>query len=665
MRWLLITAGILLTLYLGLALVLDRVEPRAQIERQAEEMLGLAVEFDGDASLLLFPRPGFRFAAAELANPEEFPDGSLATLEGVRVTLSLPALLRGQLVVDQLHIDDGSVNLARDTDATGNWESLQIQPQGDEGPPVTLSLHRARQITADRLRIRYHEADTEAHYQLLLTDLELDDLEAGARGHLRSDWQVQGANGLDLSGAMESRLRLREGGWGLGLGIESFSMDGRISDQPIGITGEGRLLVDLERPGLQLRDAHLADDGNRLDLSGTLVLRDGRPYAVGDFELAASDLRRSVERISNAKLEMEDDAAFRELALAGRLRLDDRRISIAELEGALDQTGISGNLDWNNEPAELRLQLDFGELDLDRYTPPEPDPEMVRAVIELLATLASRHEISGYLQWDRLETLDLAFERFRTDLQGDRRNLSLSPVTAAAWDGELDGAVTIDLESDPRAYDVRLSTFGIDPAIPLSTLFEGDFLSGDLDLDLSGRFHGQEWPAIRDSLDAEGTVFLSAAEIRGFSLKRQVEDSVPSSLGGASRDTFGDDATTEISQLEGELRIRDGRLENPSASARSRHFEAQGEGVLALDTLELDYRLLLRMVETFETDSERLLSLLRDIDVPVRLHGPLAELETDVSLPGTGDDESEEATEEDEDDADQEDGTMRSSSPLE
>lgn len=84
MRWLLITVGVLLILYLGLILALDRIEPRGQIERQAEDLLGLALNIDEDARLLLLPRPGFRFASARLANPEDFPDAPLASLEGVR-----------------------------------------------------------------------------------------------------------------------------------------------------------------------------------------------------------------------------------------------------------------------------------------------------------------------------------------------------------------------------------------------------------------------------------------------------------------------------------------------------------------------------------------------------------------------------------------------------
>lgn len=585
MRWFLMIVGVLLVIFIGLVLLLNQADPHRHIERQAEQRLGLAVDLDEDATLLLFPRLGFYFARAEIANPEEFSDGPMATLDGVRVTLSLAALLRGQLVVNHLHVEDGKLDLLRHQDATGNWESLQLQPAETEDPPIQLSLGGARKITADQLRISYQEAETEASYQVLLTELQLDDLEAGNRGRLETGWQLRDDNGLDLSGTIDSRLRPREDGWGLALGIEQFSVAGSLRGNTIDASGEGRLLIDLGKPGLQLRDAHLTDDHSRLDLSGTLLLRDGRPHAVANFDLTASDLCQTIERISDTTLEMEDEAALRDLALEGR------------------------------------LQLNFGELNLDRYTPLELDPDMVRAIIELLANAARQRDVSGYLEFERLQTLGLDFQRFRMDLQGDRQSLSFSPITAAAWDGEVDGAVSIDLQAEPLAHDFRFSALQINPAIISSALFDSDSLTGKLDLDLTGRFQGLDWAMIRDSPDAEGSVFLSAAEIRGFSLKRKVEDSVPSSLGGTSRDVFADDATTEISQLEGELVVRDGRLENTSASARSRHFEAEGEGMLELSELILDYRLRVKMVESFETESERLLSLLQDIDLPIRVYG--------------------------------------------
>lgn len=669
MRWLLIATAALLIPVAVIAVLLHVSDPRSEIEQQLADSFGIPLTFEDDAGLIVFPGPGFRFERAEVATPDGFPDQPLAALEGVYATLSLRALLRGELVVKRLHIGDGRLDLVHQQEVGGNWEALRVHRAGENGGSgPSLSPAGAQVITADKLRVRYRADDTEDAYQVLLSDLRLTDLEAGDSGRLETDWSISERDGPRIAGKLASGVRLREGGWGLALQIEEANAELETANRQQSLSAEGRLLVDLERPGLQLRDGLLRlDEQLELTLSGTLLLRDGIPRATGEFRLRTDQLRQLVESDSGVTLDMSDDEAMQTLELAGRLRLENQRFSVADLSGELDKTPISGTLDLNQEPGQVRFQLSLGAVNVDRYTPPTPDPDMIRRILQAKAAWARDRDVSGHVEIAELETLGLTFERFRMDLSGDGDTLTANPVTAAAWDGELDTSLAMELHTDPTAMRFSVNAFGVDPAIPLKALFETAPLSGTLEASVSGEFQGLYWPEIRDSLVADGDLMLSDAEIRGFSLTDQVEDSVPGALGGADKEPFREDATTAISQLSGELTMADGRLENPAAQARSTHFEAEGRGFLDLDPITLDYRLELRMVENLDTESETLLSLLQDINVPVRIHGPLPDLDIEVRLPGAGEEipDDERGDEDEPAEDDQEPGTTRSSSPLE
>lgn len=668
MRWFLIALVLLLLPVAVIAVLLHVSDPRSEIEQHLADNFGVPLTFDDDPGLTIFPGLGFRFARAEVNAPDGFPDQPLASLEGVHATLSLRALLRGKLVVQRLHVSDGRLDLVHQREAGGNWEALRLHRAGEnEGSGPSLSLGGAQVITADRLRVRYRTDDTGDAYQLILSDLRLTDLEAGGSGRLETGWSISEQDGPRIAGQLESRLRLREDGWGLALQIEEATAELETANRQRSLSAEGRLLVDLERPGLQLRDGLLRlDEQLDLALSGTLLLRDGIPRATGEFRLRTDQLRQLVESDSGVTLDMSDDEAMRTLELAGRLRLENQRFSVVDLSGELDQTEISGTLDLNQEPGQVRFQLSLGAVNADRYTPATPDPDMIRRILRAKAAWARDRDVAGHVEIEELETLGLIFERFRMDLSGDGDTLTANPVTAAAWEGELDASVAMDLHTDPTAMRFSVNAFGIDPAIPLKALLETEPLSGTLEASISGEFRGLYWPEIRDSLVADGDLMLSDAEIRGFSLTDQVEDSVPGALGGADKEPFREDATTAISQLSGELTMAGGRLENPAAQARSTHFEAEGRGFLDLDPVTLDYRLELRMVENLDTESETLLSLLQDINVPVRIHGPLSDLDIEVRLPGAGEEtpDDERGDEDGPAEDDQEPGTTRSSSPL-
>lgn len=235
--------------------------------------------------------------------------------------------------------------------------------------------------------------------------------------------------------------------------------------------------------------------------------------------------------------------------------------------------------------------------------------------------------LDGTLKLDAVEARGLAFTEISAHIRSQGGELTVLPLEATAYDGSYYGTFNIPLNGPPYSFRFNQRIEGMALGEALETLLGRAVIEATADTRWSGSFTGMHWPDIRDSLQAEGSLALHDGQINGFSLRQMIEDAVPSALGGANHDPFTDDATTPFSSISGELEVADGVLENAEAHAASEYFIVEGSGKLDITAGELDYDLALTIVESFPTESERLLELLMGVTIPLHLDGPLTNLE--------------------------------------
>ncbi|HSP32337.1 MAG TPA: AsmA family protein, partial [Halomonas sp.] len=149
-----------------------------------EEQTGLNLVLEGPINWSFYPRIGVSVEQARAWLPEQPEDSpAFAAIERAEVSVAFAPLLRGEIAVDGLTLDDMRLNLERDADGEGNWEPLleRLSEQSDgaaetvlapasAGPnadagnlAVVLSIASVEVKNAD---IRFRDVQTEALWRM-------------------------------------------------------------------------------------------------------------------------------------------------------------------------------------------------------------------------------------------------------------------------------------------------------------------------------------------------------------------------------------------------------------------------------------------------------------------------------------------------------------------
>ncbi|MGH8740203.1 MAG: AsmA family protein, partial [Burkholderiales bacterium] len=160
---------------------------RRPIERAVTEATGRELRIEGDLRPVwnwVYPR--FRAEGVSFANPQWAAEDYMFTADVVEASVSLLPLLRGRVVIPEVHLARPQVNLEQDAEGRKNWVLDREQKEKE-------SRFFIRQLTLDQGRLKYADAGKEIDLQ---ADLSTDDtgiafttkgkyqgLEMNAKGH--------------------------------------------------------------------------------------------------------------------------------------------------------------------------------------------------------------------------------------------------------------------------------------------------------------------------------------------------------------------------------------------------------------------------------------------------------------------------------------------------
>ncbi|WP_275286816.1 AsmA family protein [Halomonas elongata] len=143
LRTLLATIGILGLVVVGAVVFVttffDPEDLKPRLIEVVREHSGLELELDGPLSWSFYPRLGVSVEAAEARLPTQSSDAHpFAAFDHAEVSLAFAPLLRGEIAIDGLTLEGLSLNLARDAQGRGNWETLinRLENRGEEAEAV-------------------------------------------------------------------------------------------------------------------------------------------------------------------------------------------------------------------------------------------------------------------------------------------------------------------------------------------------------------------------------------------------------------------------------------------------------------------------------------------------------------------------------------------------
>ncbi|WP_428851919.1 AsmA family protein [Imbroritus primus] len=242
----------------------------------------------------------------------------------------------------------------------------------------------------------------------------------------------------------------------------------------------------------------------------------------------------------------------------------------------------------------------------------------------------------GSVKIGRLVADGLTLAAVSADLRAAGGKLEVAPFSAAAFEGNVRGALTLDGSASTPAIALKTQASSIAIAPLLKHFAQSDTLEGRGSLNLDVTARGNTTAALRAALNGGGDILLVDGAIRGFNLAGTLREARGMLQQLRGEKSYRGSATekTDFSELKGTFTIRDGVLQNRDLALKAPLLRAAGAGNVDLAHGTLDYTTRATLAATSKGQGGKEASELRGFTVPVRFTGPLSAPQYTIDFAG-------------------------------
>lgn len=605
---------------------------RREIIARVKAETGRDLRIAGSTSFTIFPSLGLRLSDVSLSTPAGMGGDPFVKAANFDVGVRLMPLLRQEIVVDRLVLNEPVFSLRIDSQGRRSWDMAGVDV------PARFAASNGGRFSD------FIISPTAAAERREIAALSLDDISI-TNGALRYSDE-------------------RNGAWGKFDGLNArFSLPAM--DQPL--TGTGSLVSEgetFEFKSTLTSPADLAEDRPAklaLTVSGVPLTfsYDGSVAALGDV-IAEGSLTASSPSVGAVAhwlgIDLPSEAGIGEVAFAAQLNATDKAVRLSNIDLKAGQAAASGTVAVEEQDARPHVIADLKisgvnvaelPLTLGRAAGvPAPTPLTLPAqrssepnsIDDLLERPGPR--VKGYTQragWStepidmaalglvdadaRIALSDVTYGRTRIDAAQvsigvkDRvAKVTLSELQLYGGSGH--GLVTLDGAGDDAAFTADISLSRIDAQKLLRDSAQVDWLAGSADVawKVSGR--GASEAAIVQSLNGASNVAVSDGSVIGFDLGAAMHD-----LSEGSLPSFANDPSkkTDFRKLTASFVIANGIATNNDLKLDSQHLHASGSGTVDLPQRSLDYTVRPKLVANLGGDGGE--QNAAGIEVPVHMTG--------------------------------------------
>nr|WP_298523190.1 AsmA family protein [uncultured Halomonas sp.] len=492
----------------------DPNDLKPRLVEAVREQSGLELALEGPLSWSFYPRLGVSVEDARAWLPEQpQEDAPFAAIDSAEVSLAFAPLLSGDIAIDGLTLDGMRLDLVRDEQGRGNWETLLQRLQDEEtekalapasagpsmkqdGPDVALAI---ASVEVSNSQVSY--ADQRSDLDVTVRDLSISSSNVNPEKAfpIKSDFLVDSvAPQLSSKVNLKSRVRLGldDGRYVLeGLNLESQTEMAQWPDRKQTLSlkakqvlgeinsgnyrlegaelkaslahpalGEKPLPLDLgfegeantEQQTAQIHDLLLTSEKG-LKLTGTLSLTEllSSPNYTGQIKLAPLSLRPWLERFGS-KLNTANDKALSQVALTSPIKGDMEKANLTNLTLVMDDNTFGGQLGIGLDGKAYTFDLEGERLNLDDYLPPVAEDAAKESTAFFgplgIDSAYAQEETNKLVPVDALQDLTLDGKLSLTELKVKNLVLSQPSLSLQGSDGRL------ALERfDARLYDGTLN----------------------------------------------------------------------------------------------------------------------------------------------------------------------------------------------------------------
>lgn len=640
---LLLVAGVIglgILASVALFLFFDPNDFRQEISDGIKEATGRDLVIEGDLSLSIFPWLAIEVGRTELGNAEGFSDKPFLSFDSARLSVRmLPMILQQEISVGTATLDGLVVNLEVAADGRTNWDdfsttqttvdSSQVETEGEATEIEVAS------IRVSNANVSYADAQTGSTYSMTNLSFGTSEISGDEPIDVDAEFDFSVAPG-EIGGHLEIRSTITMTEDATQIFIEGLNVSGTLR----GITAESTAF-NFDSRAVQINTAEQRVALGEMDISvlGMSVSAKVEPFSyAGDIQpqaelrVAEFSLKELMRALELEPPETADPNALTRLSFSAQAIVGEDDISLQALTLEMDDSTMVGSLSLPmSDSGTLRFDLNVDAINLDGYM--APTEEGIAAAetegsgdVEIPVDMIRALNASGSFKIDRALLSGMEFTNVQLGLNSANGRLRLYPLSAELYDGTYSGDVQIDAANDIPSISVNEKISGVNLASLAKSMFDQDNITGLINgsFVLSGR--GRNLAEIRQDLDGNMSFELVDGAWEGTDIWHELR---------SARAMFRQEpapeprlpARTEFTTVRASGTVTDGIFENNDLLAELPFMQITGSGIVDLPAAQINYSVLVRVIERPEFVSSVSAEELADFtraSIPLKITGPLS-----------------------------------------
>lgn len=638
----LVLASLLALSYLVLTFEPD--DYRDDLINLVEEQTGRAFTIDGSLDLHLNPPlVGFEIHDISFDNPPGFGQEPMLTAKRVEAYLQVIPLLFGELRIHSVLLDGLQLRLRRKSNGHTNWSDLFADKDaaspspGDSDKTAGIDLaeiHLTDGTIAiwDELRNRRLRG---SHLDLNLKNLTSGgNVQVELNGELMAWLDTRAESRINAQVQMTTDLALKDGGG---------EIVGEDLDMTLELTGPAFAFMRVS-PTIEAESFRWDQASDTFRLDGTEATVEGarlrlaplevkslseKPELTGHVEATGVDVLHWLALWNEETPILEDPTALRSLKWQGDLKIHPQGVQLSGLDAVLDSTPIRGEfslLDFDRP--RLALDLQVGEIDLDRYLPrnqeteveEKPDTEDATSPkpSSLPVDWLRQQRFVAKVTLERLHWQGLQLAETHSQLTANQGLWEVESLNGRINDGTVEASAELDVSGGIPLYqlDLKLGQMELGRMLALFDEHGHTPIEGTIDLNLALDARGHRMATLWPSLTGYASLTVRNGVLQVGGVAQAVEAAVAALQGRPSE-------TTSQGKLPFDLLLaswdaNDGRLTSRELKLNAGAIALDGLGYIDLPHSSIDYQL-----NVWSGDSLR---------IPVRIRGPFDNLSHSLDM---------------------------------
>lgn len=571
----------------GVALFVNPNHFKAQIINEVDKVTGRHLTINGNIRWSFFPWLGLGVQDVSLSNAPGFGQEPFASLGEMDVSVKFLPLLHGSVNIGTVKLTNLQMNLVKQTNGKTNWDDLMAMgSQGALPSPQTASAQSTVASNAPT------SVDKNKLAQMVVSQIIIN--------NAKISWQNQQKNVQKL------------------IIIDSLKAD-NLNNQ--GETAGLFMSVRITSPNnQQAYDLNLSTSGkyneatqkinvskfmvglNNLEVNGNFQISqlNNNPHYDVTFNMPKTDVTKWLNSIGES-IAFKDSSALRNVSINGHIQGDNNHVNISNLSAMVDGSAINLKLNMSNIKNLVgTFNLNADTLDFDKYTPislPTNKPTTNGAVATKPAVPAVTNDgtstkipdslLTGHITVGNIIANKFTMSQINADLSFKNRKLTLSPLSANFYGGQLAGTFGIDFSGKTKAYSANETLTGASLANILQAFTGKTSITGTLNLNANITTRGDDILGILNTLNGTGGLAIQSGQLPGLHITQALLSAASSVLKLPSSNNGN--GGTNFSNLSATFVINQGILQSNNLVLNSSLFTVAGTGNIDLITQKLDW----------------------------------------------------------------------------